>query len=71
MSLAAFNITKARDQHGVEIDPGCEFTSGIISHPKTFPCNVAPRSAKAATLVRSVDEEYPAVESDAAVLKEL
>ncbi|TDL26569.1 cytochrome P450 [Rickenella mellea] len=71
MSLAAFNIIKARDEHGVEIKPGCEFTSGIISHPKPFRCNIVPRSEKAAALVRSVDDEYPAVESDAAVLKEL
>ncbi|TDL20092.1 cytochrome P450 oxidoreductase OrdA-like protein, partial [Rickenella mellea] len=68
MSLAAFNITKARDEHGVEIDPGCEFTSGVISHPKPFRCNIMPRSEKAAALVRLVDEEYPAWESDAAIL---
>ncbi|TDL20094.1 cytochrome P450 [Rickenella mellea] len=71
MSLAVFNITKARDEHGIEIEPGCEFTSGMISHPKPFRCDIKPRSAKAAALVRSVDEEYPSLENDAAIVKEL
>ncbi|TDL20089.1 cytochrome P450 [Rickenella mellea] len=71
MSLAAFNITKARDERGVEIIPECEFTTGIISHPKPFRCTITPRSDKVAALVRSADEEYPVLENDAAILKEL
>lgn len=30
MSLAAFNVTKAKDDLGVEIEPVCEYSSGII-----------------------------------------
>lgn len=30
MSLAAFKITKAKDSLGTEIEPVCEYTSGII-----------------------------------------
>ncbi|TDL20083.1 cytochrome P450 [Rickenella mellea] len=71
MSLSVFNISKACDERGVEIDPACQFTTGIISHPNSFRCNIAARSAKAAALVRSVDEEYPALENDAAILKGL
>ena len=30
MSLAAFNITKLKDERGVDIEPLCEYTPGII-----------------------------------------
>lgn len=71
MSLAAFNIRKARDASGKEIDPEVKFTPGIISHPAEFKCDIKPRSARAEQLVRSVEEEHPWEESDAEALKGL
>lgn len=56
-SLCTFSITKARDEHGAEITPVPEMTSGTISHPKPFQCEIKPRSARAEALVRSVEFE--------------
>ncbi|KDQ57072.1 hypothetical protein JAAARDRAFT_35668 [Jaapia argillacea MUCL 33604] len=51
MSLAVFDITKAKDERGNVLEPVKDFTSGIISHPKPFPCEIRPRSAKAEALI--------------------
>lgn len=70
-SLAAFNIRKARDEKGVEIEPAARFTPGIISYPADFECDITVRSEKAERLVRAVEIEHPWEESDAAALQEL
>ncbi|KAH0579388.1 hypothetical protein H2248_003528 [Termitomyces sp. 'cryptogamus'] len=49
-SLAVFDIKKAIE-NGVEITPVHENTSGIISFPEPFRCNITPRSQKAVSLV--------------------
>jgi hypothetical protein len=54
-SLAVFNITKAKDERGIEIIPDAEMLSGTISHPKPFKCSIKPRSAKAEELITSID----------------
>ncbi|KIM58375.1 hypothetical protein SCLCIDRAFT_1096223 [Scleroderma citrinum Foug A] len=57
--LATLHITKAKDELGNEIDVQPEFTTGIVVHPKPFPCCIKPRSAKAEQLIResnTVDE---------------
>ncbi|EIN09519.1 cytochrome P450 [Punctularia strigosozonata HHB-11173 SS5] len=56
MSLAAFDISKSVDDTGRVLEPVVEHTSGIISHPKPFPCTIKPRSAKIEVLIRAVDE---------------
>ncbi|KDQ17935.1 hypothetical protein BOTBODRAFT_29247 [Botryobasidium botryosum FD-172 SS1] len=51
--LAAFDIRKAVDEKGEEIDAPFEFTPGLVSGPKPFRCQLVPRSERAAELVRS------------------
>jgi cytochrome P450 len=56
MSLAAFDITKSVDGSGRVIEPVVDHTSGIISHPKPFLCQVKPRTAKVEALIHAVNE---------------
>ncbi|KAF8626110.1 hypothetical protein AX17_006606 [Amanita inopinata Kibby_2008] len=42
--LSQFNMSKKLDENGEEIVPPFEFTTGITSHPKRFPCCITPRS---------------------------
>ncbi|EPS93959.1 hypothetical protein FOMPIDRAFT_48847 [Fomitopsis schrenkii] len=49
--IATMNIRKARGEDGVEITPRLDYTSGIVSHPKPFPCDILPRSEKARQLI--------------------
>ncbi|KIJ10316.1 hypothetical protein PAXINDRAFT_172185 [Paxillus involutus ATCC 200175] len=41
--LATFDIFKAVDDQGREIDPVIEYTNGLTSHPVPFPCRIVPR----------------------------
>ncbi|KAJ7153311.1 cytochrome P450 [Mycena filopes] len=50
--LASFDITKALDEDGGEIEPSYEFDSGFINAPLPFKCSIRPRSKEAETLVR-------------------
>uniref|UniRef100_P9WEI7 Cytochrome P450 monooxygenase claR n=1 Tax=Ampulloclitocybe clavipes TaxID=56467 RepID=CLAR_AMPCV len=58
MSLAVFNISKAVDEKGREIEPVNEFSSGTVSHPKPYKCKVTPRSASAEELIRLVGDDH-------------
>ncbi|KAF8576736.1 cytochrome P450 [Ramaria rubella] len=49
--LKAFNITPARDVDGNEIPVKAAFTSGFMSHPETFRCDIKPRSKIAERLI--------------------
>ncbi|KDQ52240.1 hypothetical protein JAAARDRAFT_40360 [Jaapia argillacea MUCL 33604] len=49
-ALATLNISKIVE-NGVVVEPVCESTSGFLSHPKPFRCNITPRSPKALGLV--------------------
>ncbi|THG92858.1 hypothetical protein EW145_g8562 [Phellinidium pouzarii] len=69
MSLAAFSITKAIDEHGEIVEPRVHFQPGIISHPSVYKTCVRPRSAKAELLVRAVEEDHPWEESGAKALE--
>jgi len=51
--LAVFDISKAKDDDGKEINFVPKFTSGQATHPMPFPCTIAPRSAEKEKLVRS------------------
>ncbi|KAF8342440.1 cytochrome P450 [Amanita rubescens] len=52
--LSVFNVSKAKDENGVEIDIDPDaFNSGLSSPPKPFKCAIAPRSPQAARLVRA------------------
>ncbi|OCB88747.1 cytochrome P450 [Sanghuangporus baumii] len=63
-NLAVFNIKKAVE-NGKDVEPIVSFSQGIISHPLPFKPNLVPRSAKAEALIRSVEEDYSIMESDA------
>jgi cytochrome P450 len=69
-SLAAFNIKKALDATGKEVEPKVEFTPGIISHPVPFGCRIEARSREYERLIRNVEKDYPWQESDAKALEE-
>ncbi|KDQ12552.1 hypothetical protein BOTBODRAFT_161446 [Botryobasidium botryosum FD-172 SS1] len=51
--LATFDISKARDEQGQEIEPQISFTAGLINHVNPFKCDIRPRSTRAVALIRS------------------
>ncbi|KAJ7152093.1 cytochrome P450 [Mycena filopes] len=51
--LASFDITKALDEYGQEVEPTYEFDSGFINAPLPFKCCIRPRSKEAESLVRA------------------
>ncbi|KAF7374525.1 O-methylsterigmatocystin oxidoreductase [Mycena sanguinolenta] len=57
--LATFNIAKAKDDSGkeIEIDPDF-YSDGSISHPQPFACSIIPRSETAKNLVRATMETH-------------
>lgn len=66
--LAAFDIRKAVDEHGVEIENKLVITPGVAVHPGKFSYQIVPRSAKYEELVRQVEREHPWQDSDADLL---
>ncbi|KAF7374574.1 O-methylsterigmatocystin oxidoreductase [Mycena sanguinolenta] len=52
--LSTFNIAKAKDDTGkeIEIDPD-RYSYGMVSHPQPFACSIIPRSETAQSLVRA------------------
>ncbi|KAJ7366634.1 cytochrome P450 [Mycena albidolilacea] len=54
--LSTFNIAKAKDASGKEIEIEIEFTDGVVSHPKPYNCAITPRSDVARQLVESTTE---------------
>ncbi|KAF7299260.1 O-methylsterigmatocystin oxidoreductase [Mycena indigotica] len=49
--LSVFNIAKARDSSGKEIDIPGGYSDLLISHPEPFDCAITPRSSKTQTLI--------------------
>ncbi|THU98740.1 cytochrome P450, partial [Dendrothele bispora CBS 962.96] len=49
--VASVNIAKARDEQGREITPEMEFGTGIVRHPKSFPCSITPQSSEMRVLI--------------------
>ncbi|KAF9895198.1 hypothetical protein FE257_000100 [Aspergillus nanangensis] len=66
--LAVFHIGKARDAEGNEIDAKLEVIPGMINRPKKFDFEITPRSSCHADLLRRVEAEQGAQQSDAACL---
>ncbi|GJE97075.1 cytochrome P450 [Phanerochaete sordida] len=50
--LAVFDIQETRDGAGNIIKPNIEFGTALTSYPKPFPCDLRPRSKKAADLIK-------------------
>ncbi|KJZ68017.1 hypothetical protein HIM_12592 [Hirsutella minnesotensis 3608] len=63
-TLAAFNIGRAVDSQGVEIEAYLKVTPTLVAHPKEFPYRIEPRSFRHAELVRNIEVEEPCVQSD-------
>ncbi|KAF7759803.1 hypothetical protein Agabi119p4_11498 [Agaricus bisporus var. burnettii] len=53
--IATMDITKAIDENGDPITPPVEFTTGFVSHPKPFKCNIKPRSDQRWKLVEQTE----------------
>jgi len=51
--LATMDIRPVLGPDGKPILPKVEFTSGVVAHPKPFKCSIAPRSEKAAELIKA------------------
>ncbi|KAK2000491.1 cytochrome P450 [Colletotrichum falcatum] len=66
--LAVFNLEKAVDGQGREIEPQFHATPGLVCHPGDFPFRVSPRSEKHARLARDVETECPWDASDSKLL---
>lgn len=64
MTLAVFDIRKAKDKRGDAIEPISSFQPGILSRPLAFSCDISPRSNEAARLIREVEIDFPWENSD-------
>ncbi|KAF7364917.1 O-methylsterigmatocystin oxidoreductase [Mycena venus] len=54
--LATFNIAKAKDSAGNEIDIDLDnYSDGLVSHPLPFVCSITPRSDAAKSLVQATE----------------
>jgi len=51
--LASFDIAKAKDETGKEIDVPEAYSEGLVLHPTPFQCSITPRSSAALDLIRS------------------
>ncbi|RDA89341.1 hypothetical protein CP532_6183 [Ophiocordyceps camponoti-leonardi (nom. inval.)] len=69
--LAAFNIRKATDQLGREIDIKMNTNTGLINRPLDFPYKMAPRSDKYEAMIRRVEVDHPWDETDAGLFTAL
>lgn len=63
--LATFDIAKAVDESGNELEPQKLPTHGLISRLHDFPYSIKPRTASHIDLIRSVEVEHPWQENDA------
>ncbi|KAL7950546.1 cytochrome P450 [Trichoderma barbatum] len=67
--LATFNISKAVDEHGEQMEPKVEYTPGLISRPVNFPYSITVRSGKHEELINSIEVDHPWEKSDADLLE--
>ncbi|KAK7421223.1 hypothetical protein QQX98_002353 [Neonectria punicea] len=67
--LATFDVTKAVDNEGREIDVKVEVTPGLITRPINFSYSIKPRSTKHLELVRSSEIDHPWEEGDSVHLE--
>ncbi|KAH8105626.1 cytochrome protein [Phellopilus nigrolimitatus] len=71
MTVAVFNISRAKDASGREIVPVYEHSPGIISHPSPFGFTIEPRDENSVALIRAVLEDHPFEKGDAEILRSL
>ncbi|KAK7035796.1 cytochrome P450 [Favolaschia claudopus] len=51
--LACFDITKPIDENGQIIEPKYDYFAGLVVQPLPYKCDIKPRSAKAAALIKA------------------
>jgi cytochrome P450 len=68
-SLAVFDIRKAVDDVGNEIEPKVFLQGGAIGHPAPFKCGITPRSKKQEALIEMTIQNHPWEASDAQYLQ--
>ncbi|KAF7357516.1 Cytochrome P450 [Mycena sanguinolenta] len=56
--LSTFNIAKAKDATGKEIDIDPKYSDGLVSQPGRFACSITPRSEMAKTLVQAAADTH-------------
>lgn len=66
--LATFDITRAVDDEGRELEVKLEPKPGLLCHPAPFPYKIRARSKEHADLIRSVERDHPWEISDARFL---
>ncbi|KAJ6000078.1 hypothetical protein N7481_000487 [Penicillium waksmanii] len=64
-SLAAFNIRKAVDSTGKEIEVNAKPKPGLLTYPTQFDFRAEPRSEKHVQLIRELERQHPFEASDA------
>ncbi|KAK6515866.1 hypothetical protein TWF281_004457 [Arthrobotrys megalospora] len=70
-SLASFDVRKAVDSDGKDIEPVLGSVPGLVSHPQPFKCSIKPRSEKYRELIANVDIEHPPEKGDAHLIPDL
>ncbi|KAF3086190.1 hypothetical protein TWF569_003568 [Orbilia oligospora] len=70
-SIAAFNINKAVDKDGKEVDVEAKPTPGVFSYVEKFQFRITPRSSKHAELVNQLDTKDLWGKSDSGMLKDI
>ncbi|VDB95386.1 unnamed protein product [Peniophora sp. CBMAI 1063] len=55
--LATYNVSKAVDAKGKEIEPVDDYSATLFSYPAPFQCRIEPRSEAARRLIETSDEE--------------
>ncbi|KAF7350381.1 Cytochrome P450 [Mycena venus] len=54
--LASFNISKAVDAEGNEIEPAFEWFSSVVTYPTNFGCRISPRFPETLTALTQTEE---------------
>lgn len=67
-TLAVFDIGKAVDEEGREIEPELKATPGVISHLEPFAFMITPRSEGHDEMMRGLEREMPVEADDSAML---
>ncbi|EEB99408.1 hypothetical protein MPER_00922 [Moniliophthora perniciosa FA553] len=57
--LATFDISKALDEKGREIEPEIDYNDGAMSLPRPFDCRFVPRSPEALRLIKTNRTNFP------------
>ena len=70
-SLAVFNIGKAVNANGVEVEPMVKMEPGVVSHPAPYRNSIRIRSKQCGELLRRVEQRWPWRDSDADVLRQI